>query len=566
MMAVAGLVMSSGDCALAQTAAGDAKSKPLAASSAFVVTKDNKGREWQLENWKEGTAKFPAPEDSVKYREWQKDATRPYPKDLKAREEWYLKKNGENWDGARFSNRILTPGDWKWETVLMVPDELHQELVNKGVNPPKTWAGCWPKPQIFAPGAGEVTDIYGGAFSGYVHYNPKTKKVTFIGAPKERGQKDGYGRDARMDNGYGDDNASVDNVTGRIYWVQGGQRGVLRYVEKLLPYKDKADGKEYLLPAILDHKEAYKKVKSPTGGELEPVMKDGQRADPTFAVKTVPGIKNPQYPGAEKGLRALLTPDGKGIWLATSKSWPPQVDFDKTALFEIETGNKLEPLKLATTFPGHKAAGDGVGGHGGTCVGIDGVIYVCEHTGCIGGPCRLLSVDPFDGKVTHLYDSVMGTRMGKWGDRHVEIWDGPADAETLTATSTLLQTQCPRTGAVLNGGWDASGLRHYKDGFLTSMLTGLAHTKYPRPNWQEPDVPQTTYHNSEPAIAPNGDLYFTDPQTKIERIWRMYRTDWPKEQPEYGYGEKHMPRAKLEELMLEYAKKYIANYEANSKF
>ena len=81
----------------------------------LIKAKDNKGREWKLEDWKEGTAKFPAPEDPAKYREWAKDATRPYPKDLKAREEWYLKKNGENWDGPVFSNRILTPGDWKWE-------------------------------------------------------------------------------------------------------------------------------------------------------------------------------------------------------------------------------------------------------------------------------------------------------------------------------------------------------------------------------------------------------------------------------------------------------------------
>jgi hypothetical protein len=46
---------------------------------------------------------------------------------------------------------------------------------------------------------------------------------------------------------------------------------------------------------------------------------------------------------------------------------------------------------------------------------------------------------------------------------------------------------------------------------------------------------------------------------------RYYRTDWPKEQPEYGYGEKFMPKARLEELMLEYAKKYIANYAELSK-
>ena len=61
-------------------------------------------------------------------------------------------------------------------------------------------------------------------------------------------------------------------------------------------------------------------------------------------------------------------------------------------------------------------------------------------------------------------------------------------------------------------------------------------------------------------------LYIADIYSTPQRIFRVYRTDWPKEQPEYGYGEKFMPKAKLEKLMLEYAKKYIANYEANSKF
>jgi hypothetical protein len=65
------------------------------------------------------------------------------------------------------------------------------------------------------------------------------------------------------------------------------------------------------------------------------------------------------------------------------------------------------------------------------------------------------------------------------------------------------------------------------------------------------------------GVAPNGDLYA--PDGFAPRIVRYYRTDWPKEQPEYGYGEKFMPKARLEELMLEYAKKYIANYSELSK-
>jgi hypothetical protein len=58
-------------------------------------------------------------------------------------------------------------------------------------------------------------------------------------------------------------------------------------------------------------------------------------------------------------------------------------------------------------------------------------------------------------------------------------------------------------------------------------------------------------------VAPNGDLYI--PITgKPQRVLRVYRTDWPAEQPAYGYGEKFLPKAKIEELMLEYAKEYVA--------
>jgi hypothetical protein len=64
------------------------------------------------------------------------------------------------------------------------------------------------------------------------------------------------------------------------------------------------------------------------------------------------------------------------------------------------------------------------------------------------------------------------------------------------------------------------------------------------------------HNNCNPAVAPNGDLYI--PITgKPQRVLRVYRTDWPKEQPHYGYGERFLPRKKLEELMLEYAKEYI---------
>jgi hypothetical protein len=44
------------------------------------------------------------------------------------------------------------------------------------------------------------------------------------------------------------------------------------------------------------------------------------------------------------------------------------------------------------------------------------------------------------------------------------------------------------------------------------------------------------------------------------RLVRIWRTDWPKEQPGYGHGEKVLPKARLKEFMLEHAKNYIANY------
>jgi hypothetical protein len=154
----------------------------------------------------------------------------------------------------------------------------------------------------------------------------------------------------------------------------------------------------------------------------------------------------------------------------------------------------------------------------------------------------LVWVDPSTGRSGELYSSL----WGKWDrDMANKCWDGPADAQYLLATSTLQQTQCPRTGAILNGGWDGAGLRRYHDGFFTSVLASASRND--APIGVRPD--------------PEWDL-----RGQPLRILRYYRTDWPKEQPEYGYGGKFMPKAKIEELMLEYARKYIANYEANSKF
>lgn len=522
-------------------------------SNGLIVARDIKGREWLLDNWKQGAGKFPAPEKPTEYREWLATVTRPYPRDLKEREVWYLKKNGENWDGPVLRDRILSPGDWKWETVVTLPDELVSQFIKGPYQ--KTWGGIYPKTLVYAPGGGEVTDIYASALSGYAHYDPRTKKVTFIGSPKEAGDKDGSGDEARIRNYVADESPAVDIVSGRIYWrilEQGGSS--LRYVEKLLRYREKTGGspKEYLLPALLDYREFYKSVRSPGGCDLEPVMAGGQRAPPVFVVRTCTKIRKLELPGPHRGKRPLLTPDGRGIWLAAQPRGDGWLDLDRTALYGIDTGTRIGSLRLDGVAP--EAAG-AVGGFGGSCVGLDGRIYACQHSGDGGGPMRLFCIDPADGRFTYLYDSVMGDPAPS--KRGASQWDGPADASNLTSAPTYHQIQCPRSGAVINGGDQSAGIRRYLDGFVTTLVSG--HHE-PRPGWSGDDAPRCESSNCESAIAPNGDLYIADSSSPKERIWRMYRTDWPAEQPAYGYGEKHMPKALLEQLMLEYAKNYIANY------
>jgi hypothetical protein len=57
------------------------KPAPVApAPPAAIKAVDNKGREWLLEDWKDGTAKFPAPEELAKHKEWLNDTTRPTPR------------------------------------------------------------------------------------------------------------------------------------------------------------------------------------------------------------------------------------------------------------------------------------------------------------------------------------------------------------------------------------------------------------------------------------------------------------------------------------------------------
>ena len=72
------------------------------------------------------------------------------------------------------------------------------------------------------------------------------------------------------------------------------------------------------------------------------------------------------------------------------------------------------------------------------------------------------------------------------------------------------------------------------------------------------ESPSWAHRNSNPAVAPDGSLYIAD--VHEPRVIRIYRTDWPVEQPVNGYAEKFMPKEKVEALMLEYAQEYIAAY------
>lgn len=503
------------------------------------------GREWILKDWEEGT--------------------RPYPKDLKEREEWYRKKWGEDWYGLRNDRRIHNPGNWQWEVVATVPPDLAAKIASKRrrhrVWGDRFWGMCF----VWAPGGGAVTDIYALADNGVYNYDPENKKYSFIGQAEQGGLFDGAIGQALLRPGSA---VTLDPVTGRLYFIQRERKKkVWRYIEKLLPYQCQLSKKICYLPAVLDWNDLYLQMKSPLGGELKPVREDNKRAEPVFVVRTSHSQKKLYLPGASRGKRPLVTPDGKAVYLAVKgpygREWDTLTLYDHTALFDIETGKMLGKLKLQGNVPKNFRSGsDGPGTHGGNCVGYDGLIYTCQHGGCGGGAGRMFSIDPKTGAVSMLYDSMAPD--GSWKKRRSPVIDGPADAVSLDFTSTLWQVQCPRTGAIINGGWDNSGIRRYHDGFVTTIVNGDGTYRIPpRPEWKS--APKFYHGNSNPSIAPNGDLYIADVNSDVPRILRIYRTDWPKEQPVNGYAEKFLPREKMEALVLEYARDYIESYEGKSK-
>ncbi|KAF0221838.1 MAG: polysaccharide [Geobacteraceae bacterium] len=528
------------------------------AASTVRKEKDSAGREWTLKEWG--------------YKE-----ERPYPKSLAEREKWYRVRWGESWYGPKSTCRILSPGTWKWEEVFRVPDSLAEQISSKGKKTHgdilRRWgARFWGMCFVWAPGGGEVTDVYALADEAIIHYDPTSKKLSVIGKPRERGDTDGVGEDARLVLGA---KSALDPVTGRLYFIQGKK---WRYVEKLLPYRCLKTGLVFHLPAVLDWNSMYRKVKSPAGGELEIApAKDGRRA-PLFVVRTEGDVKNVNLPGPGLvGRRPLIAPNGKSAWFSDREAYEENNAFQSLALYDLQSGSLLRRLTLDGVVPKNFRTGsDGPGSHGGTCVGAEGDIFNAQHGGCCGpcgsSPGRMQSIDTGTGKVVTLYDSMAAdgswqkaTTGAAW-NRHQDtvLIDGPADARSLLFTSTLWQTQCPRTGAIYNGGWDHSGIRRYHDGFVTSFLDSEEEHRWPpRPGWK---FDSHFYHgNSSPSVAPNGDLYISDDNYKVPRVVRFYRTDWPKEQPVNSYAEKFLPRAKMENLMVEYAEKYLADFAANNK-
>jgi hypothetical protein len=504
-------------------------------SQPAVSAKDHAGRTWSLQDWRDA---------------------RPYPKPLEEREGAYLSKYAEHWDGKVWGNRILTPGNWDFEYLATLSDEVSEAI--KAGSSRSPWGGDRTRNEVFAPGGGEPTDLYNSAGTVFAHLDLKTKKFTAIGSLGQSGMKDGYNAEAQLRTGGSDESGTMDRVTGRLFFRQAGK---LRYVEKLYRYKDKTNGREYLLPAILDYKDLYRQVRGPAGNNVEPVYSRDGRADPAFAVRTLAGLGNLAFAGGLRGKRPLISPDGQTIYVSSDKdSWKVNENkLDRLAKVNIKTGSRssvrwADPLPHPVSPPSPGSPGS----HGGSCVGLDGKIYVCDHGGAGGTVGRLYSLDPGTGKIAILYNSIPPDGMWR-GRGKPAIFDGPADYERLHFLSTRHQTQCPRTGAIYNGGWDQSSIRRYLDGFVTSIAASQ-NNLFGRPNWPK-DFFKFVHDNFAPAVAPNGDLYMADSANFPLRYLRVYRTDWPAQVPEYAFGEKVLPRARLEELMLQHVNDYISRYQ-----
>jgi RNA polymerase sigma factor (sigma-70 family) len=553
----------------------------------FRKEKDFAGREHMLDSsWKEGE--------------------RPYRKDLATREAEYRDKHGENWAGELVwgsRQRIATPGKWDYEEVVLIPGAKKALPNFKEPGGHDSRTSKWGHGAlVFAADGREVSDIYEVCSLGVYHVDTRTRAVSYIGSrtvldavksipgekvhEKFKGMGDFYvfagqslppALDGLEDKAVlckDDGLAALDRITGRVFYAEPMGRGdgkafrgpyKIRYVEKLLPYT--IGGREMLLPAILESNELYKKVSA------EPVIKDGQRAPARFAVRTT-AVQGgaPVFGGwGAWGAQVALSMDGKTVYVSGRDGVPEGYD--------VASGSKLGPL-TANKIPVPDGR-DQNNVHGGSCGLFDNWFYNCTYQGTGPSPGLLFRVNMKDGKVETLYDS--GNPQGRTGGKYSSdnyLWDGPGDAVKLTFSSTRYQTQCPRTGAIFNSGWDGAGLRRYHDGFVTTLADSSFRPH--RPDWKDKKEPCAAFGNKvTPSIAPNGDMYlegltagagrfsdawpeFTKGKDDI-RIVRIFRTDWPKEQPVNGYANQFVSPEKREELMLDYCKKYIADYEERSK-
>jgi len=89
---------------------------------------------------------------------------------------------GERWEGVKYkvfkSEFIMSPGIWKWEEVVVIPNGKSACPYYK-----KSDHILWIKSQaaVVDPFGEEVTDIYAAAKFGIYHIDPKTKAITYIG-------------------------------------------------------------------------------------------------------------------------------------------------------------------------------------------------------------------------------------------------------------------------------------------------------------------------------------------------------------------------------------------------
>jgi hypothetical protein len=524
---------------------GDARVTDARGAAASRLEEDHRGREWYLSDWAA--------------------CSRPYAKDLARREADYLGRWGEAWDGAEYRSHLVSPGNWTWEEFTVIEngrDYLAETEKSQVV--------------VVAPLGGDVTGVYALTDFGFFHIDPESKESTFIGQQGAGGAVDGLDDVARMApnrDRYGHW-ATSDWITGRVYFDQSDDEGnkSIRYWEKLWPFE--VDGEIVLLPAIALADDLYRELQSPQGAAITPLA-DGRAR---FRLGTLATGYGSLLRLRTWGSRVLLSPDGTRTYVQPVANWPPKLD--RISVIETWEDQDLGEIAVPETIP----VGPTTDSHPAFSMRYDPFVYVARHTGSGGGPGLAFRFDTRDGALQMLYDStsVWDLIDPETGDplKRPEAYrelrastglpnDGPADAITLSFTTTCFQTQSPRTGAVINGGWDASGLRRYHDGFVTSLV---AHAQMRmnggRPEWGDDKVAAFGSLQSAPAIAPNGDVYlascqeelvFPDDPLRVNgiRVIRLSRTDWPAQQPVNGYANQFFSLAARRALTLQYLQRAI---------